>query len=64
MGAIFTHSIGTNNISEMLPDTITAGMQSTFLMAGVLIVIAIIMAIFLYFGKEQESNHTNVSTKG
>lgn len=64
MGAIFTHSIGTNNISEMLPGTITAGMQSTFVMAGVLIVIAIIMAIFLYFGKDQESNHTNVSTKG
>lgn len=47
MGSIFTYSVGTNNIAEMLPNTITAGIQTTFSVSAMFIFMAIIMTLFV-----------------
>lgn len=48
MGAIFALASGTSNITQARPDAIAAGMQVTFTVAGILILVALAIAIGAY----------------
>jgi hypothetical protein len=45
MGAVFAFASGTSDIAAAAPEDIGSGMQSTFAVAGVLIVLTLVIAI-------------------
>ena len=45
MGALFTFASGTGDIATAAPDAVAAGMQVTFAIAGLLILVALAIAV-------------------